>query len=272
MMPWDWIGMVTIRSDTRRRTSITGTISRRPGSRTPMTRPRRKSTPFSYCWTIRTDRASPTSTSTATTTTVSQPLMSYPFLAGTADRGDQPVLLVRVLGAVAGWLGPSLGEQRGRRRPSGDAPARLTQLGVVSLAACRRDGRSAGADLDALGSGFLHFGHQDLEYAVVGRGLDSFCHHMGGQGDRPPEGAVAALDPVELLLGGVMGEVAFALDGQQAILHGDVQVVGVDPGQLDRDQVGVLALGDVQRRRPGRGLGPTAALRLAVQAERVGEH
>src|SRR5215203_922930 len=220
MMPWDWIGMVTIRSDTRRRTSITGTISRRPGSRTPMTRPRRKSTPFSYCWTIRTDRASPTSTSTATTTTVSQPLMSYPFLAGTADRGDQPVLLVRVLGAVAGWLGPSLGEQRGRRRPSGDAPARLTQLGVVSLAACRRDGRSAGADLDALGSGFLHFGHQDLEYAVVGRGLDSFCHHMGGQGDRPPEGAVA--------------------------------------------------LGDVECWRPGRGR--TAALRLALQAERVGEH
>ena len=67
-----------------------------------------------------------------------------------------------------------------------------------------------------------------------------------------------------------MGEVALALDGQQAILHGDVQVVGLDPGQLDRDQVGVLALGDVQRWRPGRG--PIAALRLAVQAERVGEH
>src|SRR5919108_3622987 len=33
MMPWDWIGMVTIRSDTRRSTSISGTISRRPGSR-----------------------------------------------------------------------------------------------------------------------------------------------------------------------------------------------------------------------------------------------
>src|SRR4029453_13051159 len=70
MMPWDWIGMVTIRSDTRRSTSTSGTISRRPGSRTPMTRPSRNSTPFSYCWTIRTDNASPTRTSTATTTTM----------------------------------------------------------------------------------------------------------------------------------------------------------------------------------------------------------
>ena len=33
MMPWDWMGMVTIRSDTRRSTSISGTINRRPGSR-----------------------------------------------------------------------------------------------------------------------------------------------------------------------------------------------------------------------------------------------
>ena len=61
--------MVTIRSDTRRSTSTSGTISRRPGSRTPTTRPRRNSTPFSYCWTIRTDRASPSRTSTASTTT-----------------------------------------------------------------------------------------------------------------------------------------------------------------------------------------------------------
>jgi hypothetical protein len=32
MMPWDWMGMVTIRSDTRRSTSISGTINRRPAS------------------------------------------------------------------------------------------------------------------------------------------------------------------------------------------------------------------------------------------------
>ena len=65
---------------------------------------------------------------------------------------------------------------------------------------------------------------------------------MGGQGDRAAEGAVAALDPVELLLGGVVGEVPLALDGQKAILHGDVEVLGLEAGQLDGDQVGVLAL------------------------------
>ena len=125
MMPWDWMGMVTIRSDTRRSTSTTGMINRRPGSRTPTTRPRRNSTPFSYCWTIRTDNA-PTSTSTATTTrTVSQPLMSYPFLPVPLGRGTSPSLAVGVLGAVAGGSFLPLEEQRGRRR-LGDAPAGLS--------------------------------------------------------------------------------------------------------------------------------------------------
>src|SRR5512132_2515235 len=70
MMPWDWTGMVTIRSDTRRSTSTTGTIRVSPGSRTPTTRPRRNSTPRSYCWTTRTDSANPTRTSTTSTTTM----------------------------------------------------------------------------------------------------------------------------------------------------------------------------------------------------------
>src|SRR5512132_3324696 len=271
MMPWDWIGMVTIRSDTRRSTSISGRINRRPGSRTPMTRPRRNSTPFSYCWTIRTDNANPTSTSTATTTrTVSQPLMPVPFLPVPLGRGDQPVPCLGCARCCGRWLVPYPWRSGGG--VAGSAMPPLDSAGRRVLTAGRRDGRSTGAYLDALGLGLLHLGHQDLEYAVVGRGLDSLGRHVGGQGDRPPEGAVAALDPVELLLGGVMGEVALALDGQQAILQGDLQVVGLDPGQLHRHQVGVLALGDVQRRRPRRGRGPTAALRLALQAERLGEH
>src|SRR5918996_14949 len=79
MIPWDWIGMVTIRSDTRRRTSMTGTIRVSPGSRTPMTRPRRNSTPFWYCWTIRTDSARPSTPSTTTTTTVVNAAISSPL-------------------------------------------------------------------------------------------------------------------------------------------------------------------------------------------------
>jgi hypothetical protein len=87
----------------------------------------------------------------------------------------------------------------------------------------------ARADLDALGLGLLGLGHQDLQHAVLERRLDPFRRHMSGQGDRPPEGAVAALDPVELL-GGFLGELALTLDGQQAILHGDVEVLGLEDG------------------------------------------
>ena len=59
-----------------------------------------------------------------------------------------------------------------------------------------------------------------------------------------------------------MREVPLALDGQQAVLEGDLYLVGLDAGKLDRNQVGVLALGYVDRRRPGRG-GCTAGELLA---------
>ena len=39
MIPCDWIGMVTIRNETRRRTSMIGTIRTRPGFFCPTTRP-----------------------------------------------------------------------------------------------------------------------------------------------------------------------------------------------------------------------------------------
>src|SRR4029450_2221416 len=90
-----------------------------------------------------------------------------------------------------------------------------------AFAACRSYLHAAGADLDALGGGLLGLGDQDLEHAVLERGLDPLRRHVGGQGDRPAEAAVAALHPVGLLLRGLPGELALALDGQQAILHGD---------------------------------------------------
>src|SRR5260370_32022513 len=69
MMPWDWIGIVTIRSDTRRSTSITGMIRLSPGARGPRSWPSRNSTPCSYCLTIRTDSPNPSSASSTTMTT-----------------------------------------------------------------------------------------------------------------------------------------------------------------------------------------------------------
>jgi hypothetical protein len=46
MTPCDWIGIVTIRSVTRRITFTTGMINRRPGSRMPRTRQSRNNTPL----------------------------------------------------------------------------------------------------------------------------------------------------------------------------------------------------------------------------------
>ena len=76
MIPWDWIGIVTIRSDTRRSTSTNGMISRNPGARGPRTRPSRNSTPCSYCLTIRTASADPSSASSTTmiTTAIKTPI------------------------------------------------------------------------------------------------------------------------------------------------------------------------------------------------------
>src|SRR5215208_8443685 len=70
--------------------------------------------------------------------------------------------------------------------------------------------RAAGGDLDALGLGLFSLGDQDAQHPVLHRSLDRVGFDLGGQGDPAAEGAGGALDPVELLLGGVMRQVALA--------------------------------------------------------------
>ncbi len=89
MIPWDWMGIVTIRSDTFRSLSTTGMMKFRPGSRTPMTRPRRKSTPLSYCVTILIAMASPMRTRAASTITTIHVFMSC-FLPAGHERARPP--------------------------------------------------------------------------------------------------------------------------------------------------------------------------------------
>jgi len=68
MMPCDWIGIVTIRSDTRWTRSTSGMMKMIPGPRAPpLTRPSRNCTPRSYCLRIRTLAAKPTSSSATIT-------------------------------------------------------------------------------------------------------------------------------------------------------------------------------------------------------------
>ena len=59
--------------------------------------------------------------------------------------------------------------------------------------------RLPGAHCDVLGLCFLRLGYQDLQYAILRRGLYLVGLDMAGQGDRAAEGAVAALNPVGLL-------------------------------------------------------------------------
>ena len=132
----------------------------------------------------------------------------------------------------------------------------------------QRGASLADAYLDALGLYFGRLWHHDLQHAVLRRGLDLVGLHVAGQGDRAAEGAVEPLGAVHLLLGGVVREVPLALDGQQAVLEGDLHLVGLDAGKLDRHQVGVLAFGYVDRRSPDRGAGIAVVL-LAAAASRV---
>src|SRR4029077_13682960 len=78
---------------------------------------------------------------------------------------------------------------------------------------------------------------------------------MAGQGPPGAEGAIAALNPVGLVPGRIARGVPLALDGQQAVLEGDLHVAGLDAGGLGRYQVGVFSFADVDRWRPGRGAG-----------------
>ena len=85
-MPEDWIGIITIRSDTRCSASTTGAMRCSPGRRGPSTRPSRNNTPNWYCFTIHTDNASPSATNTTKiTTAISETFMT--MLSG--DRVDK---------------------------------------------------------------------------------------------------------------------------------------------------------------------------------------
>jgi hypothetical protein len=64
---------------------------------------------------------------------------------------------------------------------------------------------------------------------------------------------------MELLICGVLGQWSFALDGEQTVLERNLQVLDLDARKLDSHNVGVLAFGDVDRRRPRRGAGHTGA-------------
>src|SRR5665811_1067223 len=133
MMPWDWIGIVMIRSDTRCRTSTKGMIIRNQGWRKPSTLPSRNRTPCSYCLTIFT--ASPSNSRTTTRTMIRGVMgRSVQIADGIVHLGQATVRLCRLiaLGRAAGWsAGAATTQGMGSNRPSRSTSGALAALRVL---------------------------------------------------------------------------------------------------------------------------------------------
>ena len=147
MMPCDWIGIVTMRSDTRRSRSTTGMMRISPGPRGPSwSFPSRNWTPRSYCLMTRIAAASSATAAAATSTTMSgaalilgrnrasdaRPASSRRLLRGRLLRGR--LLRGRLL---RGRLLP--GRRLLRRRQHGGEIAANRLLELRGVAACVLD-------------------------------------------------------------------------------------------------------------------------------------
>src|SRR2546427_8296820 len=116
-------------------------------------------------------------------------------------------------------------------------------------------------NLDALRLRPLTLGHPDLQDPIPIGGLGPIALDLTGQGQRADEGAVAqlALDIVAALL--LMLRLGLALERECIVCHGDVDVLGIDAGQLRADDDVVVGLKQLDRRLPCRQRLPTRAAR-----------
>ena len=113
------------------------------------------------------------------------------------------------------------------------------------------------------GLGTLRHGHHQHPVGVLGahlRGVD-----LGGQGEGAPERSIPALGGVGDGVGLLVALAAPADDGQGAVVHGDVDVLGIDAGHLAADREVVVVLLEVRERHPREALG-----RAAVAAKQIG--
>src|SRR5216684_580223 len=108
----------------------------------------------------------------------------------------------------------------------------------------------ADIDLDLLRLRFLELRDLDLEDAVTVLRGDGVRVDSTRQRERPREGAIRPLDAVVVAVF-LLLELAFAADGEQAILEADLQIAFLHPGHFDAHQNLVLLFGDVDSRRPG---------------------
>src|SRR5688572_6373495 len=117
-------------------------------------------------------------------------------------------------------------------------------------------------DGDLLRLRFLPLRQADGEHPVlVGRG-DLARIYRVRQGEGPGEGAMAALDALEVLPLYVLAELPLALQREHAVLEGDVDVLTLQVGEL-RLQHHLVRVGlvNVDRRHPGTRKGLTVEIR-----------
>src|ERR1700682_645655 len=113
------------------------------------------------------------------------------------------------------------------------------------------EARRAGLNFDLARLRLGLLGKEDAQHAVAALRPDVPHLHRRGEREAAAEAAGVALDAVIALpLCGVL-ELALAAQGERVALELDVDVVGIDLGQLDLQRDALAVLEDVDERRPG---------------------
>src|SRR5713226_1693804 len=103
---------------------------------------------------------------------------------------------------------------------------------------------------DLLRLGFLALRKAQRQHTILIIGLDGFRFHGVGQREAAAEGAIGAFDAQIVVFVHVLLKLAFAANGEDVVLHADVQVLRIHVRQVGLDDQFILGLIDVDGRSP----------------------
>src|SRR5438105_2142403 len=112
-------------------------------------------------------------------------------------------------------------------------------------------GRSSHVDLNLLWLGFLALRDTQRQHAVLKIGFDGIWIHGIRKRKTAGEGAVGALHAKVILFVHLLFKLALAPNGEDVVLHADVQIFRIDFREIRLHHEFVFRLVDVNRRRPG---------------------
>src|SRR6266852_5008442 len=105
-------------------------------------------------------------------------------------------------------------------------------------------------DLNLLRLGFLALWNAQGQHSIVIVGLDRFRIHGVGQREAAAERPIGTLHAQVLVFGHLGLELALAANGQDVVLHANVEILGIDLGEIGLHDQLVLGLVNIDRRRP----------------------